>query len=206
VVCVRFYSEFIMNHQFILSHLSKHIKLTSKEASIVTSVFRSKIVRKKEFLLTPGGICRSDFFVNRGCLKICYASEKGLENIIEFALENCWVVDLDSFLNCKSSIYYIQALEDTELVGITKSDYELLHEKIPAFYKFTSQRWQQGSIDLHQRTMLGLSQPAAERYYHFKEKYPDLEKRIPQKLIAAYLGITPEFFSLLKKRWMPEVA
>jgi len=192
-----------MNHQFILSHLSKHISLTSNEVSLFKSVLRHKIVRKKEFLLTAGGICSSDFFVNKGCLKICYANEKGLECIIEFALENCWVVDLDSFLNCKSSIYYIQAIEDTELVGISKSDYELLHKEIPTFYKFTSQRWQQGSIDLHQRTMLNLSQTAEERYNHFREKYPYLENRIPQKLIAAYLGITPEFFSMLKKRWIP---
>jgi CRP-like cAMP-binding protein len=192
-----------MDYQYILSHLSKYITLNSAEINLLTSVLKRKLVRKKEFLLIPGGICSSDFFVNKGCLKICYSNEKGVECVIEFAVENGWVVDLDSFLNNKSSIYYIQAIEDTEVVSISKADYETLHEQIPSFYKFTSQRWQQGSIDLHQRTMLSLSQTAEDRYMHFKEKYPGLENRIPQKLIAAYLGITPEFFSMLKKRWMP---
>jgi len=192
-----------MDYQFILSHISKHITLTLNDIGIIRSVLRPCNIRKKEFLLAAGDTCCSDFFINKGCLKICYANEKGMECVIEFAVENCWVVDLDSFLNYKPSIYYIQAIEDTELLCISKKGYELLHEKIPSFYKFTSQRWQQGSIDLHQRTMLNLSQSAEERYNHFREKYPYLENRIPQKLVAAYLGITPEFFSALKKRWVP---
>ncbi|NUM79810.1 Crp/Fnr family transcriptional regulator, partial [bacterium] len=157
-------------------------------------------VRKKDFLLMNGDICRYDYFVTSGCLKVCYTDENGSEFIVKFALENWWVVDLDSFLNGTPSLFYIQAIEDSEVLQISKKNYDALHQKIPAFQKFSNERWQNGFIALQHRIMHDQSLTAEERYERFKEKYPTLEQRIPQKLIAAYLGITPEFLSMLRKK------
>jgi CRP-like cAMP-binding protein len=110
------------------------------------------------------------------------------------------VVDLDSFLNYKPSFYYIQAIEDTTLFQLSRSNYHLLHQRIPEFEKFSNKRWQDGFIALQQRIIQNLSLTAEERYRHFTNKYPGLDLRISQKLIAAYLGISPEFLSVLRKK------
>ena len=191
-----------MNYTLITDHITQRIKLTKAQIEFFLSLLEFKRIRKKEYLLRTGETCRYDFFVNAGCLKVCYIDEKGNENIIKFAIENQWVVDLESFLYEKPSFFYLQAIEETEVFCITKKNYELLHKKIPAFEKFSNERWQNGFIALQQRIMQNLSLTAEERFHHFKIKYPNLDQRIPQKLIASYLGITPEFLSMLRKQWV----
>ncbi|MES1216070.1 MAG: Crp/Fnr family transcriptional regulator [Bacteroidota bacterium] len=190
-----------MNTDLIISNISQHIRLSATELDLFTSLLEPHFVSKKEFLIRTGDICRYDYFVNSGCLKVCYTDDKGVECVIKFAIENWWVVDLNSFLNQSPSFYYIQAVEYTELFRISKSNYDLLHREVPAIQKFSSERWQHGFIALQQRIIQNLSLTAEERYSHFKQKYPNLEQRIPQKLVAAYLGITPEFLSMLRKKW-----
>lgn len=189
-----------MNFDLILKYVSLRITLNPEEREFFTSLLEMKSVAKKEYLLRTNEICRYDYFVRSGCLKVCYINRKGIECIIKFAVENWWVVDLDSFLNYKPSFYYIQAVEDTELFRLSRLNFDLLHQKIPAFQKFSNERWQTGFIALQYRIIQNLSLTAEESYRNFQEKYPNLEQRISQKLIAAYLGVTPEFFSTMRKR------
>jgi len=191
----------VMYFDLIISNISKHVKLDASQTNFFLSLLEPKEIGKKEYLIRTGDICRYDYFVNKGCLKVCYNDEKGVECVIKFAIENWWVVDLDSFLHHKPSFYYIQAVEDTALFQLSKSNYDLLHRQIPAFQQFSNHRWQAGFIALQQRIIQNQSLTAEERYFHFKEKYPDLDQRISQKLVAAYLGITPEFLSVLRKKW-----
>ncbi|HNH31882.1 MAG TPA: Crp/Fnr family transcriptional regulator, partial [bacterium] len=135
-----------------------------------------------------------------GCFKVCYSDDTGTEFIVKFALENWWVVDLESFINQTPSFFYIQAIEDSKVLQLSRSNYDKLLRKIPAFHKFSNERWQNGFIALQHRIMHDQSMTAEERYRRFKEKYPTLEQRIPQKLIAAYLGITSEFLSMIRKK------
>ena len=190
-----------MNFDLIISNILKHIKLNTSEIDFFISLLEPVTISKREHLVRCGEVCRYDYFVNKGCLKVCYSDNKGVECVIKFAVEDWWVVDLDSFLNCKPSFYYIQAVEDTEVFKLSKSNYDLLYREIPGFQKFSNERWQNGFIALQQRIIQNLSLTAEERYMHFKEKYPNLDQRISQKLIAAYLGITPEFLSVLRKKW-----
>ncbi|MBS1637790.1 MAG: Crp/Fnr family transcriptional regulator [Bacteroidetes bacterium] len=189
-----------MNFDLIISNISRDIKLTNEEVDFFISLLEFKVIEKKKYLLRTGDICRYDYFVNSGCLKVGYVDDKGTESIIKFALEDWWVVDLDSFLHCKPSFYFLQAIEETTVFQISKSNYDLLHQQIPKFEKFSNARWQNGFIALQQRIMQNLSLTAEEKYLHFKAKYPNLELRISQKLIASYLGISPEFLSVLRKK------
>lgn len=184
----------------IIKNIQKSLTLTVEEQQFFTSLLRQKSIRKKDYLLRIGEICRHDSFIVKGCFKVCYNDEKGVERIIKFTPENWWVVDLDSFLHSKPGFYYIQALEDSEVLQLHKSDYDHLHVKIPAFQQYSNERWQQGFIALQQRVLQSQSMTADERFEQFCQKYPGLEQRIPQKLIAAYLGITPEFLSMLRKK------
>jgi CRP-like cAMP-binding protein len=190
-----------MNYKGILTNISKYIKLNESEIDFFTSLLEYGEIAKKDYLLRTGDICRYDYFVNKGCLKVCYTNEKGTESIIKFAIENWWVVDLNSFLNHTPSFYYIQAVEDTQFFRLSKSGYDKLHKEIPAFQQFSNERWQNGFIALQHRLIQNISLSAEERYNHFLHKYPGLEQRISQRLIAAYLGITPEFLSMLRKKW-----
>ena len=190
-----------MSKELIISNISHHIHLTPTETEFLLSLLELKTLTKKQFLLRLGEICRFDNFIVKGCVKVCYIDEKGTECIIKFAPENWWVVDLDSFLNSKPAFYYIQAIEETEVYQLSRSNHDLLYKSIPQFQKFSNERWQNGFIALQQRIMQNLSLTAEERYQHFIRKYPGLEQRIPQKLIASYLGITPEFLSMLRKKW-----
>lgn len=190
-----------MYEQQILDSLERNFFLSQKERSLFMSLLEHRQLQKRDYLLRIGEICRHDSFVLKGCLKVCYNDEKGVEKIIKFAPENWWVVDIDSFLHAKPSFYYIQALEDCELYQLSRSNYHRLHEEIPAFQKFSHQRWQNGFIALQQRILQSQSMTAEERFEHFLQKYPGLDQRIPQKLIAAYLGITPEFLSMLRRKW-----
>jgi len=160
-----------------------------------------KTFRRRSFLLKRGDVCRHDYYISAGLVKVCYLDQNGEECIIKFAPEDYWVVDLDSFMHGKPAYYYIQAVEDTEVYQISKTNYDLLLSGVPPFYKFSSDRWQAGFIALQQRLMQNLSHTAEERYQHFRQKYPGLELRIPQKLIASYLGITPVFLSMLRRKW-----
>ena len=190
-----------MNSDLIISHITGQIQLTQQEIDFFISLLEPGKILKKEWLVRTGDICRHDYFINQGCVKVCYTNEKGSENIIKFAMENWWVVDLESFLHRTPSSYYIQAVEDTWFFKLSKSNYDLLHREIPSFQQFSRLRWQTGFIALQQRIIQNLSLTAEERFYHFLQKYPGLDQRISQRLIAAYLGITPEFLSMLRKKW-----
>lgn len=193
-----------MQYQNIISNIKQHVKLSPADEELVIAQLKPKSIAKKEYLLRTGDVCLYDYYVNSGCLKVCYTDEKGAECVIKFAIEDWWVVDLESFLHHKPAFYYIQAVEDTQVLQLSKDSYDLLHAQIPALQQFSNQRWQNGFIALQRRIIQNLSMPAEERFAHFKEKYPTLEQRIPQKLIAAYLGVTPEFLSMLRKKWSME--
>lgn len=165
------------------------------------SMLEVRTIRKREYLLRKGNICRHDFYIAKGLVKVGYYDEQGEECIIKFAPEDWWVVDLDSFLKVKPAFYFMQAIEDTEVFQLSKTNYDHLLATVPQFYKFSSERWQAGFIALQQRLMQNLTLTAEEKYQHFRDKYPGLEQRVSQKQIASYLGITPVFLSVLRKKW-----
>jgi CRP-like cAMP-binding protein len=157
---------------------------------------------KKDFVLISGNVCLFQTFVNKGCLKVFYTDSKGDEHIVKFAVENWWALDLESFSNHSPALYSIQALEDTEVWQIRKSNFDFLHERIPKFEKFTRLQFQSAYILLQHRMTQHLYSKSEEKYNQFSKKYPGLEQRIAQKEIASYLGITPEFLSMLRKKSM----
>ena len=125
-----------MNFDLLLSNILKHISLTPEEIEFFTSLFRSKPVKNGEFLLREGNICKYESFVVSGCLKTYYLDENGFEHIIDFSIEEWWADDLYSLLTQTPSKSNIKAIEDTEIVQISKPDLELLYQKIPKFERF----------------------------------------------------------------------
>jgi CRP-like cAMP-binding protein len=189
-----------MDFNLLLTNISRHISLSAEEVEFFTSLLKSKSLANGEFLLREGDICKYESFVTKGCLKTYYLDENGFEHIIDFSIEEWWADDLYSFLTQTASRSNIKAIEDTEILQIGKADLELIYQKIPKFERFFRILFQNAYITQREQINQALAASAEERYLLFLKKKPYAEKRFPQKDIASYLGITPQFLSTLKKK------
>jgi CRP-like cAMP-binding protein len=189
-----------MNTENIIRNISNIIQLTKDEIEWFTSILEPKSFGKRDLVLRSGNICQYESYVIKGCLKIFYTDNNGTEHVVKFAIEDWWAFDLHSFVTQTPAFYSIQALEDTDVLRISITNHNRLYERIPKFEKFGRIMFQNSYILLQNRMTQNLFETGEEKYHHFSEKYPGLELRISQKDIAAYLGITPEFLSMLRKK------
>lgn len=187
-------------YELILRNVSRFIELTPEEIRFFTSLFKTKTVRKKQYLLQEGAVCRYEYFVNRGCLRTFFVDNKGLEHNVQFSVEDWWTGDMYSFLTQKPGRFSIVAVEDSELLYIDHPSLEELYKKIPKFEKFFRHLLQNAFIALQERLLSGMSETAEERYINFRRKYASMDKRIPQNQVASFLGITPESLSRVRRQ------
>lgn len=189
-----------MDVTLLLKNIAKHVSLTAEETDFFVSLLKFKSLKSGELLLREGEVCKYESFVIKGCLKTYYQDENGIEHIIDFSIEEWWADDLYSLLTQTPSKSNIKALEDTDIVQLGKNDLELLYQKVPAFERFFRILFQNAYIAQREQINQALSAPAEERYLLFLKKKPYADKRFPQKDIASYLGVTPQFLSTLKRK------
>ena len=190
----------VMPLELLKSHFLKILALSPDELNAIASMYKEKKVSKGKYLLRGGEVCRFEGYVVEGCFKISVDDLEGNEKVLYFAAQDWWVMELDSFANQNPSKLDIQALSDSTLLVISKSDKERLYEKVPKadrLFRIMSQKavaaWQRRLVRNHIMT-------AEERYHHFVTTYPDIAAMLTNKLIASYLGITQEFVSVIRKR------
>lgn len=181
-------------------NITRHIKISDEEFEIFSNCFHPTSVKKKDFLLEEGAICNFEAFVTKGCFRVFYKGESGSEQIVYFAIENWWATDIDSFMNQVPSIFTIEALEDCEVLIIYKKDKDKLYDQLPIVEKLFRIMNQKTLVAFQRRLISSHGQTADKRYLEFLVKYPSLEQRITQQQIAAYLGISHEFLSKIRKR------
>ena len=185
----------------LLKHnISKHIFLSDKELGDFCGLFKSKTIKKRNFLLREGEICKFEGFVTKGLFRVFHIDNNGFEQVLYFAIENWWITDMDSFTNEKSSNLYIEALEESEVLLISKKDKEFAYNNIPKIEKLFRVMTQKTHIALQRRMIDNLSKTADQRYTDFIEKYPQLLQRLTNLQIAAYLGNSHEFLSKIRKK------
>lgn len=190
-----------MDFDLILQNIKKHIQLDTAEEEFFISLLDKKEIRKKGYLLKQNEICKTENFIIEGCLRMYTIDENGFEHIILFGVEDWWMSDLYSFLTKTPSAYYIDALEDTTVLQLTKSKMDTLYERVPKFERFFRILLQNAFIAQQNRINQNLSFTAEQRYLDFLKRFPQLEQRISQKQVAAYLGMTPVFLSMLRKKF-----
>ena len=166
----------------------------------ICSSFTVLAVRKGEYLLRQGNTCNFEGFVTKGCFRIFTIDVKGNDNILYFAEKNWWLLDHDSFINQTPSNLNFQALEDSEVLMISKKDKELLYDKYPFVEKLFRIMLQKAVAAWQQRVVRNHTMTAEERYHHFITSYPTIASRVTNKQIASYLGITQEFVSMIRHR------
>ena len=184
-----------MDIQILLQHISKHISLTSEEETILKSFLHSKKIKKKHFLLQEGEVNKAATFVTAGILRIYSIDKNGFEHILQFAPPGWWIGDMKSMLTQQPATLNIDALEDTEILWISKEDLEKLYTAFPKFERFFRILAENSIASHQQRLVNNLSLSAAERYHNFCQLYPSLIQSLPQKQVASYIGVTPEFLS-----------
>ena len=183
------------SHILILNNVSRFVDLTELEKQKYISLLTDIHVNRKSYLMQAGEITKYEYFITKGCLKVYTLDEHGAPYISMFAVEDYWTGDLASFITKQPSNYFIKATEDSELLGISRPNYDLLFQEIPKFERFYRMLYQRSLINYIRRSNYGISLTAEERYIEFKRKYPNIVNRITQKDLAGYIGITPEFMS-----------
>ncbi|MCF2221354.1 Crp/Fnr family transcriptional regulator [Chryseobacterium sp. PS-8] len=182
------------------NNISQHITLSEDESAQFYSLFQKKIIKKKQFLLREGEICKFEGFVIKGLFKTYHIDSDGIEQILNFATEDWWITDIDSFTNELPSQLNIEALEDSEVLIISKKDKEFVYKNLPKIEKLFRVMTQKTHVALQRRMIDNLSKTADKRYTDFIEKYPQLYQRLTNVQIAAYLGISHEFVSRIRKK------
>lgn len=186
-------------HEILIQHIRKYVTLTDEEAVTLLPFLRIEEVPKKALLLKPGHTCQSHYFVTHGCLRMYFIQEEtGGEQIVQFALENWWMTDHLSLGTQTPSQFYIQAIEPTELIAIDRSIEAELFRQLPQldrYFRLVLQR-AYGASQQRIRYIYGLS--GKERYHHFAKSFPDFIQRIPQYMLASYLGFSAEFLSKIR--------
>ncbi|HEY8512319.1 MAG TPA: Crp/Fnr family transcriptional regulator [Cyclobacteriaceae bacterium] len=189
-------------HSSLLAYASRYIDLTQEEAEYFVSLFRHRKLLKRQFLLQAGDICRYETFVVNGCLRAYFVEPSGSFHIVQFAVEDWWTSDLNSFWNQTPAILNIDALEPTDVLQIEKENLDRLYKEIPKTERMFRMMLTKAFIAHQQRIIDNLCKPAMERYLAFLEKYPNISQRVPQAQIASYLGMTPEFLSQIRRNLM----
>ncbi len=183
----------------LLSYFDRLLQLDENEKELIHSSFHSRLFRKRQFVLQEGDVCTQSNFVVRGCLRSYKIDEKGNIHVLQFAPENNWINDLGSFHSVKPTALNIDALEDTVVLQISHDDLISLYTQAPKFHRIFRVLTENAYVRLQARLLQTISSTAEERYQTFQELYPHLANRLSQVQIAAYLGITPEFLSRLRK-------
>ena len=187
-----------MQTSLILANVGKHIDLQADEAAFFASLLKEKQVKRKQLLLRENEICLHSAFVNTGCLRGYTVDKNGYEHILQFAPAGWWIADMYSMLTWQPGELFIDALEDTEVLLLHVDDRDLLMREIPKFERFFRIILENSLVSFRQRLLENLGLPALERYLLFCKRYPTLIDHLPQKQIAAYIGVTPEFLSKMR--------
>jgi len=189
-----------MNTQALIQYFNRILPLDEKEIAFVKDVFKEKRVKKRQFILQEGEICKHNTYVLEGCFRMYLVDPNGKEHNLQFAIENWWIGDIGSFHNNTPSKLNVEAIENSIIFQIKKEDQLKLFTEYPKFNQIFRVLAENAMVGLQRRVLQNISSTAEERYLDFLERHPDLFNRISNVQIASYLGVTPEFLSTVRKK------
>jgi CRP/FNR family transcriptional regulator, anaerobic regulatory protein len=187
-------------HKDIIQHIRKVIDLSENEVAIFKKYTETHQFKKKEFVLKESKVCKSLYYVEKGCLRMYFINKKGVEQITQFALDGWWISDYQSFMNNTPSGYYIQTIEESSIVSIDNQNLNLLLLELPQLERYFRLMMQKAVAGAQVRSRLIYEMSKEEFFVHFSTSFPEFMRRVPQYMIASYLGLTPEYLSELRKK------
>ena len=194
-----------MDFSLIIKNVSKHIHLIKDEEKHFVSFLKEKKIKRKQFILRENEICESSIFVTKGCLRGYTIDQNGFDHILQFAPPDWWIADMYSLISQKPGNLNIDAIEDTEVLLLSRKNQEKLFIDVPKFERFFRIITENSLVANRQRVLDNMSLSAQQRFAAFCQHYPTLIEHLPQKLIASYIGVTPEFLSKVKAEYFKRI-
>ncbi|SFE77213.1 Crp/Fnr family transcriptional regulator [Spirosoma endophyticum] len=193
-----------MTIQKLFANFDNYLPLDEQERDDLSKRVVERRIKRRQFILQENDICRHYTFVAEGCFRKFQVDKKGVEHNLQFAAENDrpaarWIMEIDSFYAEKPSRVYIEAIEPSVILQISKPDLLHLFMHNPKFDRNFRVIIENRFVELENRVLQAISSTAEERYVTFLDQYPNLSQRLPNTQIASYLGITPEFLSKIRK-------
>lgn len=188
-----------MSLQFF-KHLNQYTEVKSQEFQKILSYFEPRCFHKKEIIAEAGRKCQHHYYVLTGCLQMFFINEKGSEQTVQFAIENWWMTDYLAFHKQCVSDFYIQAIEATQLLVISHTQQEQLLTQFPQLERYFRiiHQISYGAALMRIKYSYNFSKEGI--YFHFTQHFPEFAQRVPQYLIASFLGLTPEYVSEIRKK------
>lgn len=184
----------------ILSNIKKYVELNDEDKKQFVSIIKKTRVRKRQFIVQPGFTCSHQTYVVKGAFRSYFVNNEGIDHTIQFAIDDWFISDFNSYITQTPASLFIEALEDSIVHQIEYNQVENLcsiNQKFEHFFRIVGQK----SFAFAQRRVLSnLSKTAEERYLEFQTMYPSIVQRVPQYALASYLGITPEFLSKIRSK------
>ena len=188
-----------INHKFV-ELFRQTFAFTEEEFAMFLSYFTVKTINKKNYYLKAGECCHSKAYLNKGCARNFVLDEQGHERILFFAFEDWWLGDFDSYYSGKPGTNYIQMLEDSELLVISKENFQKAEQEISKLKQWYSFKMLRSASASRNRIEEMKTLSAEERYLKLIENQPHIFQRIPLQHIASYLNIEPQSLSRMRKR------
>ncbi|SKB44893.1 cAMP-binding domain of CRP or a regulatory subunit of cAMP-dependent protein kinases [Parapedobacter luteus] len=182
------------------THINKFAQISDDEFQRISTYFQHRILKKKENLLVEGQVCRANYFVLNGILRKFFINDKGVEQTTEFAIENWWMTETFSYLNKEPTPFYIQAVQQTDVLVIQQAGYDNLLQEHPVMERYFRCIYQKAYAAAQMRIKFIYEHSREELYHHFRKNQPEFLQRVPQYLVASYLGFTPEYLSEIRKK------
>ncbi len=184
----------------LIKYFNRHLTLNNEEISFIQEVFIPRKIKRRQFILQGGDVCKLNTFVVEGCLKMYYVDENAKEHNLQFAIEDWWIGDIGSFHSGEPSKLYIEAIEPSTILQIKKENQNRMFVEYPKFNRIFRVITENALVSSQHRIIQNSSSNTEERYIDFMQRYPNLFNRISNVQIASYLGVTPEFLSTIRKR------
>lgn len=188
------------NEHKLIYYIKKWVDITAEEEKTILAAFEPCSLGKKQNLLVPEEQCKYIYFIIQGCLRSYYIDSKGVEHIYQIRMDNNWISDLESFFSNNPSKYYIETLEDSNMLRISSDNLEMLYQQVPTLERYFRILFQKAYINALSRLNDTMWSTAIDRYNDMLKQHPAMFQRVPLVYIASYLGITPESLSRIRRQ------
>ena len=192
--------ETLKDYENILNNIKRYVSLNEDDEQQFISIVRTTKTKRRQFIVQPNFICSHQTYVLEGAFRSYFVNDEGMEHTIQFAIEDWFISDFNSYLNQSPASLFVEALEDSTVQQIAYEDVESLCDKNPKFERFFRLVAQKSFAYSQRRVLSNLGKSAEERYLEFFNLYPSIVQRVPQYALASYLGMSPEFLSKIRKR------
>jgi len=190
----------LKDYQNILENIKRYVSLSEDDKEQFSSIVRTTKIKRRQFIVQPNFICTHQTYVLEGAFRSYLVNDEGVDHTIQFAIEDWFISDFNSYINQEPASLFVEALEDSIVQQISFDDVEKLCDQNPKFERFFRLVAQKSFAYSQRRILSNLGKSAEERYIEFQNLYPSIIQRVPQYALASYLGMSPEFLSKIRKR------